>query len=254
MECGKNAPPMHSNCHCATAPHYDSKSFYEWLDARQSGKTEVNFENWSKNRTMESKPLAVRSGHIHGLVVRGNDEISKQTQRLIDQTVHKLFGEMPKLQTDIIRLSFENLGDDIARASINKKFEMTLKLNKSIFSNDTVLKEICENTPSEISKKDGLYGYLKHEFTHFLEYKYCISRGMDVEQTWEAISSGKYATELLEEALKNCNLENEYGIIKSQISYLGTFNSSEAIAEAYSSCLDTNLTSTIKKLVEKKWR
>ena len=48
--------------------------------------------------------------------------------------------------------------------------------------------------------------------------------------------------------------ENEYGIIKSQISYLGTFNSSEAIAEAYSSCLDTNLTSTIKKLVEKKWR
>lgn len=131
---------------------------------------------------------------------------------------------------------------------------MTLKLNKSIFSNDTVLKEICENTPSEISKKDGLYGYLKHEFTHFLEYKYCISRGMDVEQTWEAISSGKYATELLEEALKNCNLENEYGIIKSQISYLGTFNSSEAIAEAYSSCLDTNLTSTINKLVEKKWR
>ena len=46
MECGKNAPPMHPNCHCATAPHYDSKSFYEWLDERQSGKTELGFTEW----------------------------------------------------------------------------------------------------------------------------------------------------------------------------------------------------------------
>lgn len=46
MECGKNAPPMHPNCHCATAPHYDSKSFYEWLDARQSGKTTLGLNEW----------------------------------------------------------------------------------------------------------------------------------------------------------------------------------------------------------------
>ena len=44
----KNAPPMHSNCHCATAPHYDSKSFYEWLDARQSGKTTIGLNDWKK--------------------------------------------------------------------------------------------------------------------------------------------------------------------------------------------------------------
>ncbi len=46
MECGKNAPPMHPNCHCATAPHYDSKSFYEWLNERQSGKTELGLAEW----------------------------------------------------------------------------------------------------------------------------------------------------------------------------------------------------------------
>ena len=48
MESGKNAPPMYPNCHCATAPHYDDKSFYEWLDARQSGKTELGLNDWKK--------------------------------------------------------------------------------------------------------------------------------------------------------------------------------------------------------------
>lgn len=46
MESGKNAPPMHPNCHCATAPHYDDKLFYEWLDARQSGKTTLGLNEW----------------------------------------------------------------------------------------------------------------------------------------------------------------------------------------------------------------
>ena len=56
MECGQNAPPMHPNCHCATAPHYDSKSFYEWLDARQSGKTELGLAEWKSSKT-NSLPL-----------------------------------------------------------------------------------------------------------------------------------------------------------------------------------------------------
>ena len=56
MECGKNAPPMHPNCHCATAPHYDSKSFYEWLDARQSGKTELGLNDW-KQLKKETPPF-----------------------------------------------------------------------------------------------------------------------------------------------------------------------------------------------------
>ena len=47
---------MHPNCHCATAPHYDSKSFYEWLDARQSGKTELGLAEWKSSKT-NSLPL-----------------------------------------------------------------------------------------------------------------------------------------------------------------------------------------------------
>ena len=30
---GVNAPPMHPNCHCSTAPYIDEKKYYEWLDS-----------------------------------------------------------------------------------------------------------------------------------------------------------------------------------------------------------------------------
>lgn len=31
MQPGKNAPPMHPRCHCATAPHWDEDEFQKWL-------------------------------------------------------------------------------------------------------------------------------------------------------------------------------------------------------------------------------
>ena len=33
MEVGLNAPPMHPNCMCSTAPHVDEKAYQEWLDS-----------------------------------------------------------------------------------------------------------------------------------------------------------------------------------------------------------------------------
>ena len=33
MEVGLNAPPMHPNCMCSTAPHVDEKEYQEWLDS-----------------------------------------------------------------------------------------------------------------------------------------------------------------------------------------------------------------------------
>lgn len=33
MKIGENAPPMHTRCHCTTAPWQDEKAFYEWLDS-----------------------------------------------------------------------------------------------------------------------------------------------------------------------------------------------------------------------------
>lgn len=176
------------------------------------------------------------------------------TTKLIDSTMHKLFKEMPELKGKINEIIFDDLGKDIARASINKKFQMKLKLNTRYFENETVLNEVLQNTPDTLSPKDGLYGYLKHEYIHFLEYQHCIRKENDKKDAWQAIESGKYADEILKEALEYCNLPYTNDIIESKISYLATINSSEAIAEAYSCYIDNQLTKTIKKLVKKKWR
>ncbi len=46
MECGENAPPMHPNCHCATAPYLDRKEYDEWLDRYKDHS--LTFEEWKK--------------------------------------------------------------------------------------------------------------------------------------------------------------------------------------------------------------
>ena len=48
MECGKNAPPMHPNCHCATAPHIDRQEFNKWLDEKETYGTSLSYEEWKK--------------------------------------------------------------------------------------------------------------------------------------------------------------------------------------------------------------
>lgn len=37
LEIGKNAPPMHEGCRCATAPYSDRKEYEEWLDSLSKG-------------------------------------------------------------------------------------------------------------------------------------------------------------------------------------------------------------------------
>lgn len=39
MQAGENAPPMHPNCHCSTAPHMDDKEYQDWLSFIEMGGT-----------------------------------------------------------------------------------------------------------------------------------------------------------------------------------------------------------------------
>mgnify|MGYP004498366831 FL=1 len=252
MEIGENAPPRHPNCHCALAPHSDRKEYEKWLNGLANGDHDLRFDEYKQLEY--SRGLAIRKGNIYNIATKGSSNVSLDTTKLIDSTIHNLFKEMPELKGKINEIAFDDLGNDIARASINKKFQMKLKLNTRYFENETILNEVLKNTPDTLSPKDGLYGYLKHEYAHFLEYQHCIRKENDKEEAWQAIKSGKYADEILKEALEYCNLHYTSDIIELKISYLATINSSEAIAEAYSCYIDNQLTKTIKKLVKKKWR
>ena len=46
MEIGKNAPPMHPNCHCALAPYSDRKEYEKWLDGLANGEHSLRFDEW----------------------------------------------------------------------------------------------------------------------------------------------------------------------------------------------------------------
>ncbi len=63
---GVNAPPMHPNCHCSTAPYIDEKKYYEWLDSydqhHMSYNDWIEHENIAREeglRTKKGMPNAV---------------------------------------------------------------------------------------------------------------------------------------------------------------------------------------------------
>ena len=45
---GKNAPPMHPNCHCSTSPYEDSKEYEDWLDFLDKGGTTEEYNKQIK--------------------------------------------------------------------------------------------------------------------------------------------------------------------------------------------------------------
>lgn len=78
--------------------------------------------------------------------------------------------KFPSIKLDSISF-VDDLGVDIARASLNKStLQTTLKLNKSVFSDNNLFDSLMKKTHTGLSEKDGLLGYFKHEYIHFQEY------------------------------------------------------------------------------------
>lgn len=69
MEVGLNAPPMHPNCMCSTAPYVDEKAYQEWLDSfgeanehSTSGSSNNNISNNNATNTTEAEAQARKLG------------------------------------------------------------------------------------------------------------------------------------------------------------------------------------------------
>ena len=52
MEFGENAPPLHPNCHCATAPYSDRKVYEQWLDGLADGEHNLRFDEWKEKQAL----------------------------------------------------------------------------------------------------------------------------------------------------------------------------------------------------------
>ena len=57
MEIGVNAPPMHPNCMCSTAPYVDEAEYSEWLDWLDKGGFTNDFDMFYKNGAYNNKAL-----------------------------------------------------------------------------------------------------------------------------------------------------------------------------------------------------
>lgn len=233
---------------------YKTPELYEQMKAAYKNPT-------SEAGTEFERSMAIRNGNIYGIKTTGGKDIDKEILKDIDTIIHKLHKEYDNIKIDKISfLPGDKLGNDIAKAAISKEtLKTTLKLNKDVFSDPEVLKNLLEHLPEGISEKDGLYGYLLHEYTHFMEYDYVIKKHTingitDIKQVKDDLDHCISATELLKEALSSCGLDYNDGIIQT-ISEYATYNNAEAIAEAYSyKRTDKPLCEAIKKLVNTRWR
>ena len=165
---GVNTPPMHPNCHCSTAPYIDEKKYYEWLDSYDQH--HMSYNDWVE-----------WNGNTYGIKTINGQGVSNETKADLDKDIHKLLKEYPVLKGRISEISFTELSNnEIASARINKNLDLALKLNINIFKNKDMLHELIENENDVLSPKGSMYGYLKHEFTHFLEYQYAIDHSETV--------------------------------------------------------------------------
>ena len=61
MEAGLNAPPMHPNCHCTTAPHIDDAEYEAWLNYLEEGGTTEQWDTLTDAEKAEWLPKAEAS-------------------------------------------------------------------------------------------------------------------------------------------------------------------------------------------------
>lgn len=270
-EPGVTAPPFHVYCRTCTVPYFADNDDNGMRAARdKNGKTyyvpaNTTYAEWEKAFAGGGKKdffrdLAIRGQKIHDIPVREqNVEVPKEILSEVDTAIHKLSKEFPSVDGNISGIKFCDLGETFASAAVNRKLEISLKLNENIFSDVDAYKKMLKNCASGFSPKSSVYDYLKHEFTHFAEYQYAIKANtvngvFDEEKAWNAIRQGTCAKKLLEEALSSCSLPYDKSIIKTMIGTYATENASEAVAEAVSTTKHNELCDTIKRLVQKKWK
>lgn len=251
MEIGENAPPLHPNCHCATAPHSDRKEYEKWLNGLANGEHSLRFDEWKEQEV--TRNLAIRNKNIYGIPTYHSETINKKTQKKVDQALHNVFKEYPEMREFIKKIEFSDKMEDseLASAVINRKLETTLRLNKNLFSDSKKLNDLLSNCPSVFTKKSSIEDYLTHECIHFLEWKYAIE--IQQKKAFDYIEQDYYSRLLLKKACKECDLSYNDSVIEKEICLYARLKASEAIAEACSGGT-SRLAKKIKYLVDKEWR
>lgn len=194
MEPGENAPPMHPNCHCSTAPHSDRKVYEKWLNGLANGEHDLRFDEWkdttgkmaaelkndwsktetrtfSKKEQQEFVSYAKEKG-INLVGVKnfdGNPELLRQQIDSLRYAINKY----PLRVNKKVSLTVGNLDDEDFASTAN----LNITLNKKILRNKDVSEKNIANDGEFASPR--LQDIVIHEYGHVLSAQYG-NRGVEI--------------------------------------------------------------------------
>lgn len=194
MEPGENAPPMHPNCHCSTAPHSDRKVYEQWLDGLANGDHDLRLDEWkdttgkmaaelkndwskTETRTFSKKEQQefVNYAKEKGVNLVGIKNFDGDPE-LLKQQIDSLRYAMNKYPLKVnkkVSLTVGNLDDEDFASTAN----LNITLNKKILRNKDVSEKNIANDGEFASPR--LQDIVIHEYGHVLSAQYG-NRGVEI--------------------------------------------------------------------------
>lgn len=177
MRPGLNAPPLHPNCRCSTAPYMDRKAFDEWLKEFDTGehalKANGALNDWSKTRPQKhnSSTIGELKDYIESKGFRvGNiskfdgepDLLKKQVDELA--SMKNKYGNAMKSD---IKVSVAVMDDSDFAETLNGDH---VRYNTKALRDKGVTESNIQSNPGAFSFND-FEGISRHEAGHLIEGK-----------------------------------------------------------------------------------
>ena len=285
MEIGENAPPMHPNCHCATAPHSDRKEYEKWLDGLANGEHSLRFDEWKERQSEKSKGFLM-SKVKEKIEKTSNDkryanlstewkndfniEIDESVKELNYSSVSRalkslrnMLNQYPEINKYVKRISTSEHGAMVFRPNEND-ISLNPKFFKDLDAYRNLIKEQVER--GYWIKGTTIESDTVHESAHVLEFVF-LNRNVNYKNTLQKENAWNNCNEAEKIVLEAFNNLRAKGIIKGKklsgliddISRYASESYSETMAEAFSDCFINGdnaheISKEIKRLVGIKLR
>lgn len=285
MEIGINAPPLHPNCHCATAPYSDRKVYEKWLNGLANGEHDLRFDEWKERQSEKSKGFLMSK--VKSKITKAsndkryanlstewkndfNIEIDESVKELNYSSVSRalkslrnMLNQYPEINKYVKRISTSDNGAMVFRPSEND-----ISLNPKFFKDPDAYRNLVKEQVKigYWMKGTTIESDMVHEAAHVLEFV-LLNRNVNYKNTLQkerAWDSCNEAEKIVLEAFNNLRAK---GIIRGNrlkeslrsISGYAYVNDSEALAESFSDCFINGnnaheLSKEIKRLVDAKLR
>lgn len=285
MEIGENAPPMHPNCHCATAPHSDRKEYEKWLDGLANEEHSLRFDEWKERQSDKSKSFLM-SKVKSKLTEASNDkryadlstewkndfniEIDESVKELNYSSVSRalkslrnMLNQYPEINKYVKRIATSDNGAMVFRPSKND-----ISLNPEYFKDSDAYSKLIKE---QVRKGYWIKGTtiesdMVHEAAHVLEFV-ILNRNINYKNTLQKENAWNNCNESEKIVLEAFNNLRAKDIIKGKrlsrlidnISRYASESYSETMAEAFSDCFINGnsaheISKEIKRLVDIKLR